>query len=258
MKNKTVVLVQANSEESNELAAYLTAESDFEVVGCAAGGVEGMKLIEEFRPDFALLELCIEGYDGLYLLDKIKDNDIQTQVIVASSYVNDKLIASAVNKGAAFFMVKPFENEALAAHMRKLFEPTYQEQRKFTSNNIRLLEERISNIFLSVGIPPHIKGYPYLREGVMLAVINPDIINNITKQLYPMIGDKFGTTPSKVERAIRHAIEVACNRGKIENINSILGIRAYISSEKPTNGEFIALIADKLLHDGMKNDNDKK
>lgn len=109
------------------------------------------------------------------------------------------------------------------------------------------LDERISNIFVSVGIPAHIKGYQFLREGIKLAVDNPQIINSITKSLYPTIAQHFNTTASKVERAIRHAIEVAWNRGKIENINSIFGVRVYTSSEKPTNGEFIALLADKML-----------
>ena len=109
------------------------------------------------------------------------------------------------------------------------------------------LDEKISNIFINVGIPPHIKGYAYLREGVKMAVDNPGIINNITKKLYPMIGERYSTSASKVERAIRHAIEVAWNRGRIESINNILGVRAYVGAEKPTNGEFIALVADKML-----------
>ena len=109
------------------------------------------------------------------------------------------------------------------------------------------LDERISNIFINVGIPPHIKGYSFLREGVKMAVGDPDIINNITKKLYPKIGEKYDTTASKVERAIRHAIEVAFNRGRIENINNILGVKAFVGAEKPTNGEFIALVADKMI-----------
>ena len=111
----------------------------------------------------------------------------------------------------------------------------------------KTLDERISNIFVTVGIPAHIKGYQFLREGIKLAVDDPPIINAITKSLYPSIARKFGTTSSKVERAIRHAIEVAWNRGKIENINSVFGVKVYNSSEKPTNGEFIALLADKML-----------
>lgn len=109
------------------------------------------------------------------------------------------------------------------------------------------MEERITNIFISVGIPPHIKGYQYLREAIKLSIEDPDIINSITKKLYPSVAEKFATSSSKVERAIRHAIEVGWNRGKIENINSLFGVRVYSQNEKPTNGEFIALVADKLL-----------
>ena len=109
------------------------------------------------------------------------------------------------------------------------------------------LDEKISNIFISIGIPPHIKGYQYLREGIKMAVENPAIINSVTKELYPSIGEKFNTTASKVERAIRHAIEVAWNRGRIDAINAIFGARVYIGSERPTNSEFIALVADKLI-----------
>ncbi len=112
------------------------------------------------------------------------------------------------------------------------------------------LEEKISNIFITVGIPAHIKGYQFLREAIKLAVKQPEIINSITKELYPRVADQFSTSPSKVERAIRHAIEVAWNRGKIENINAVFGIKVYSNNEKPTNGEFIALVADKMLIEG--------
>ena len=114
----------------------------------------------------------------------------------------------------------------------------------------RGLDEKISNIFITVGIPAHIKGYQFLREAIKLAIESPEIINSITKKLYPAIADRFETTASKVERAIRHAIEVAWNRGKIENINSVFGLRVYTSQEKPTNGEFIALVADKMSIEG--------
>ena len=122
--------------------------------------------------------------------------------------------------------------------------------REVAANKSPALDEKISKIFISVGIPPHIKGYSYLREGIKLAVCDPDVINNITKKLYPMIGEKYSTTPSKVERAIRHAIEVAWARGRINNINDLFGVQTYLAGEKPTNGEFIALIADKMLLEG--------
>lgn len=118
------------------------------------------------------------------------------------------------------------------------------------ANFMKAVNEKITNIFLTVGIPAHIKGYQFLREAIKMAIERPEIINSITKKLYPSIAEKFSTTASKVERAIRHAIEVAWNRGKIENINSIFGIKVYSQNEKPTNGEFIALVADKMLLEG--------
>ena len=140
-------------------------------------------------------------------------------------------------------MVKPYSFEILTERIKEIAEKGETVRSDFSPS----LDEKISKIFINVGIPPHIKGYCFLREGVKMAVSDPPIINNITKKLYPMIGEKYKTTPSKVERAIRHAIEVAWNRGRIESINAILGVRAYIGQEKPTNGEFIALIADKML-----------
>jgi len=118
------------------------------------------------------------------------------------------------------------------------------------SSKNRLLEEKITNIFITVGIPAHIKGYHFLREAIKMAIENPEVVNSITKKLYPSIAERFSTSSSKVERAIRHAIEVAWNRGKIENINSLFGIKVYSNNEKPTNGEFIALVADKMLIEG--------
>ena len=112
------------------------------------------------------------------------------------------------------------------------------------------IDERISHIFITVGIPAHIKGYQFLRSAIKLAVENPSIINSITKQLYPAIAKQFATTPSKVERAIRHAIEVGWNRGRADRVNDIFGVKAFDRKDKPTNGEFIALIADKMLLEG--------
>ena len=145
-------------------------------------------------------------------------------------------------------MLKPINLDVLVKRINDLFDT----QNLLVSSHIpanKEIEEKISNIFITVGIPAHIKGYQFLREAIKLAMDNPDIINSITKKLYPSIADKFDTSASKVERAIRHAIEVAWNRGKIENINSIFGLTVYSNNEKPTNGEFIALVADKMLLD---------
>ena len=144
-------------------------------------------------------------------------------------------------------MVKPIDGKVLVGRLGDILDGAVYpiKMRDNTS-----LDEKISKIFISVGIPPHVKGYAYLREGVKMAVASPDVINNITKKLYPGIGEKYSTSASKVERAIRHAIEVAWNRGRIDTINSVFGVRAYVGSDKPTNGEFIALVADKMILEG--------
>ena len=146
-------------------------------------------------------------------------------------------------------MAKPYNFTLLRERMAQLEDGDLPETEQLPLDRFKRssLDEKINKIFINVGIPPHIKGYVFLREGVKMAVEHPEIINDITKKLYPMIGEKYNTTASKVERAIRHAIEVAWNRGRIENINNILGVKAYVGQEKPTNGEFIALVADKML-----------
>ena len=144
-------------------------------------------------------------------------------------------------------MLKPISLESLSKRVTDLCNVSSSFLSNAKAN--KEIEEKISNIFITVGIPAHIKGYQFLREAIKLAMDNPEIINSITKKLYPSIADKFETSASKVERAIRHAIEVAWNRGKIENINNIFGLTVYSNNEKPTNGEFIALVADKMLLD---------
>ena len=179
---------------------------------------------------------------------KIMQQDApNTKVVVLSALASEEIISRTMSLGVKYFMAKPYSFEILKSRLLEI-DSGIKKQKEFDRTRGRVsLEEKISNIFINVGIPPHIKGYSFLREGVKMAVEDPDIINNITKKLYPKIGERFDTSASKVERAIRHAIEVAWNRGRIESINGILGVRAYVGAEKPTNGEFIALVADKML-----------
>ena len=146
-------------------------------------------------------------------------------------------------------MLKPISYNILSKRIVDLFDGNGQNMIISKADSEKEIEEKITNIFITVGIPAHIKGYQFLREAIKLAMENPDIINSITKKLYPSIAERYDTSASKVERAIRHAIEVAWNRGKIENINNIFGLTVYSNNEKPTNGEFIALVADKMLLD---------
>ena len=250
MNKKTVVILQDTKEANDELIEALKNDEVFEVVGSATDGISGIALVSEKRPDFLITGIVLGGYDGISVIEKINETDSRTKIIVLSALCREEIIMKAISSGARYYMAKPYDFSVLRTRMIELD----GEKGDAPKTDYRLgkyrdasLDEKISKIFINVGIPPHIKGYGFLREGVKIAVENPDIINNITKKLYPMIGEKYNTTASKVERAIRHAIEVAWNRGRIESINSILGVRAYVGAEKPTNGEFIALVADKML-----------
>ena len=250
MVKKTVFILQDTKEAIDELVSRFTSDGEYEVIGTSTDGISALSPLAEKKPDFLITGLVLLGYDGLRVMEKIKELNIKTKIIVLSALMREEIVAKAVSLGASYFLAKPYKFSILKERMKSL----EQEKQVATSQPQFLgrirdvsLEEKISKIFINVGIPPHIKGYSFLREGVRLAVEDPEIINNITKRLYPTIGEKYSTSASKVERAIRHAIEVAWNRGRIESINNILGVRAYIGSEKPTNGEFIALVADKML-----------
>ena len=245
MQRKSVFILQDTKESLDALMDKFSSLTDFQVVGGAIDGISAITMIESKKPDVLILELVLSGYDGISVIEKIRAMELSTKIIVLSALCREDVIKQSISSGADYFMAKPFDFEVLLQRIDKILlgkgEQSFQNIRKTS------LEEKISKIFINVGIPPHIKGYSFLREGVKMAVEDPAIINNITKKLYPSIGEKYNTSASKVERAIRHAIEVAWNRGRIDSINSILGVRAYIGAEKPTNGEFIALVADKML-----------
>lgn len=246
MARKTVFILQDTKESVERLKEYLESSGEFEVVGTAIDGISAIPMIAEKKPQILITELVLSGYDGLMVISKIRETDKAVKILALSSMSRDEIVHKTMSLGADYFLAKPCE---LSIIKDRLVEINEKSAEMVLVENIKKekLDEKISKIFINVGIPPHIKGYSFLREGVKMAVNEPDIINNITKKLYPKIGEKFLTTPSKVERAIRHAIEVAWNRGRIDSINNILGVRAYVGAEKPTNGEFIALVADKML-----------
>lgn len=255
MQKKTVFILQDTNEMCNELTSYFNNDNAFEVIGSSFEADLGVQEVLRLKPDFLITEIVLSGYDGIKVLDVIVSSGISTKVIVLSALCREEIILKAINHGAKYFFAKPFNFSVLKERMTELDKDSFEKEGAVYSGEVQQknsLDEKISKIFINVGIPPHIKGYSFLREGVKMAVEDPRIINNITKKLYPMIGEKYQTSASKVERAIRHAIEVAWNRGRIESINGILGVRAYVGKEKPTNGEFIALVADKMLLDGER------
>ena len=226
------------------LGEKLAENERFEIV-FDVDGKDARKYLDANTADVVITELVMSGEDGFALLEKYRD----TKFIVASELKSEVFVIKSLDLGAKYYLLKPVEYNVLEQRILNVYEGAKLSGKVVRQKSVseRTLDERISNIFVSVGIPAHIKGYQFLREGIKLAVDNPPIINSITKSLYPSIAAKFNTTSSKVERAIRHAIEVAWNRGKIENINNIFGVKVYNSAEKPTNGEFIALLADKML-----------
>lgn len=220
--------------------------NEYETLATTSNGEELITLINEKQPDVVVMDIVLTGCDGFKVLESVDTN--KTKIVIQSSLSMDGFINKAISLGAKYYCIKPFDTQTLKDRVSDLFNEIKQSKKYYNSNNH--LEEKITNIFITVGIPAHIKGYQFLREAIKLAIANPEIINSITKKLYPTIAEKYQTSASKVERAIRHAIEVAWNRGKIENINNLFGIKVYSSNEKPTNGEFIALVADKMLIEG--------
>ena len=253
MQQKKIVILESNHDTAQAVAESLRGEG-FEVCGESDDGSEGVELIERTKPDVVLIGLVLKGLDGVGVMDALRERKIPARAIVTGTFADDEIVARVMAKGARYYLMKPLSPPVVAARAKELAAdagkaapaPAVREKRSPAS-----LDEKISGIFISIGIPPHIKGYGYLREGIKMAVEEPSIINNVTKQLYPKIAEKFNTTASKVERAIRHSIEVAWNRQRVDAINAVFGVRVYIGTDKPTNSEFIALVADKLILEGL-------
>lgn len=263
MENKLSILIaDENKDCVDKLKTALSDNAHIKSVQIAKDGEETLSMISNENFDVVIMDVILAGIDGFAVIEKAKQLDNKSKFIVVTSLSSDAFIQKAMSLGVEYYMIKPVSEEVVIKRIIDLYEisdsnkesPVKEikaiknEQSKISKN--KLLEEKITNIFITVGIPAHIKGYYFLREAIKMAIENPEIINSITKQLYPSIAERFETSASKVERAIRHAIEVAWNRGKIENINSVFGVKVYSNNEKPTNGEFIALVADKMLIEG--------
>ena len=227
-----------------DIAENLKNNQNFEIeFDCADGRAQ--QYLQNCQADLVMCDLIMEGVDGFTLLEQYPN----VKFVVASQLKSEVFILKALELGALEYIVKPVDDAVLEFRLKKCLETKAVNTKHVRTKSFaeKTLDERLANIFISVGIPAHIKGYQFLREGIKLAVDNPGIINSITKGLYPAIALRHKTTASKVERAIRHAIEVAWARGKIENLNSLFGVKVYSQNDKPTNGEFIALLCDKML-----------
>ncbi len=252
MKTNSVVLLESNSAVLAQLKEGFADKERFTLLYAGDDGDEGIKQILRLKPDIVIVGMFLKGTDGSGVIRAVNKTWPDAKII-ATGLSNDELIERAMAEGAMYYLIKPFSIQAALERIDEIIKdkPKMESQIAVHHRKPVSVEEKISEIFISIGIPPHIKGYSYLREGIRLSIEKPYFINGITKELYPTIAKKFSTTPSKVERAIRHAIEVAWNRGRIEAINAIFGTRLYLGTEKPTNSEFIALVADKLILENM-------
>lgn len=259
-----IIIADDNTDFVNTLIGHLQKEDDIEIVGVAKDGLEACEQIAQKVPDVALLDVIMPHLDGLGVLENIQSSNMEKipMCIMLSAAGQDKITQRAISLGAEYYVVKPFDIELLIKRIRdfkfyqpgtvrggfsyKETKPQYIEMAPESKKNEDNLEALVTNLIHEVGVPAHIKGYQYLREAIMMVINDIDVINQITKQLYPDIADKFNTTPSRVERAIRHAIEVAWGRGDGQTVENIFGYTISAAKGKPTNSEFIAMIADKL------------
>ncbi len=240
---RKVLLADANEEFRNVLREEIEKTERFTVVGSTGNGTEVLDLVCKQQPDLLVMDVVLPGQEGLNVLRKIKEeNTAVPKVILLSAFCGDQVVAEARDLGVSYFLPKPCEVNALLDRMSAVFgRPSMPEDHASSLKNM------VTSVIHEIGVPAHIKGYQYLREAIMITVEDMDVINAVTKVLYPAVADRFATTPSRVERAIRHAIEVAWDRGDLETLQKYFGYTVSNAKGKPTNSEFIAMIADRLL-----------
>ncbi|MCI2106171.1 MAG: sporulation transcription factor Spo0A [Intestinimonas sp.] len=243
---KRIMLADADEGFRTVLADTLGEEADMDVVASTGDGQEATRMIGELMPDVLIMDLILPHTDGLELLDQM-DSTRKPKVLILSSCSRGGMIGLAMDRGADYCMLKPCKLSAVMERIRQLCTPRKAEDPSFSSGRVHSsLESLVTAIIHEIGVPAHIKGYQYLREAIIMTVEDMDVINAVTKVLYPEVAKKFGTTASRVERAIRHAIEVAWDRGDLETLQKYFGYTVSNAKGKPTNSEFIAMIADRL------------
>ena len=246
---RTVLLVDANEEFRTMLREIIDATEIFTVVGSVGDGAKALELAEQESPDLILMDVVLPGVDGFGVLKRLREQEGEMpKVILVSAFCTDSAVTEAVELGASYFLPKPVEQNALLDRMAAVFGQKAPEEEHPAE-----LKNLVTSVIHEIGVPAHIKGYQYLREAIMIAVDDMDVINAVTKVLYPEVAKRFNTTPSRVERAIRHAIEVAWDRGDLETLQKYFGYTVSNAQGKPTNSEFIAMIADRLVLEQKNN-----
>jgi len=258
MEKLNIAIADDNALMVQLLDQIVSSDEELRVVGKAGNGEELIEIIREKKPDVVLMDIIMPKLDGLAVLDRVNhEPDIKKPAfIVISAVGQEKTTEDAFDLGADYYILKPFDRETVLKRIKRArvrrsgfaaarikAAETTSDGREYTERN---LETDVANIIHEVGVPAHIKGYQYLRDAIIMSVTDMEMLNSITKILYPTIAKQHQTTPSRVERAIRHAIEVAWSRGKMDTIEELFGYTVSGGKGKPTNSEFIALIADKI------------
>ena len=254
MEQLSVAIADDNQTILNVLGEIVSSDKELDLVGKAKNGEEMCQIIKDRQPDVVLLDLIMPKMDGLTVMEKVgQDRTIRKRpyFIVITAVGQEKITEDAFNKGANYYIMKPFNNQMLLERIKSVRNMARGSDRKCEDGHAETvsgenLETRVTNMLHEIGIPAHIKGYHYLRDAIIMAVNDMDVLNAITKILYPTVAKKYQTTSSRVERAIRHAIEVAWSRGKLDTLDELFGYTVSTGKGKPTNSEFIALIADTI------------
>ena len=255
MEHLNVAIADDNQRILDMLETVISMDKELNLVGKAKNGEEMCQIIKDKKPDVVLLDLIMPKMDGLTVMEQVgQDKNVNKRpyFIVVTAVGQERITEDAFNKGANYYIMKPFNNEMLLNRIksvRKMFRNNDKKNEDIKSENAvngENLENRVTNMLHEIGIPAHIKGYHYLRDAIIMAVEDMDVLNAITKILYPTVAKKYQTTSSRVERAIRHAIEVAWSRGKLDTLDELFGYTVSTGKGKPTNSEFIALIADTI------------
>lgn len=255
MEKLNVAIADDNEKMVEMLGKLIDEDKELELVGKAHNGEEICRIIQNKEPDVVVLDIIMPKVDGLSVMEKMhQDRTIKKMpsFIVVSAVGQERITEDAFNLGASYYILKPFDNEMLLSRIKNVRGlPVRRREGGMAAEGRAAQQERnleldVTNIIHEIGVPAHIKGYQYLRDAIILSVEDMEMLNSITKILYPTIAKKYQTTPSRVERAIRHAIEVAWSRGKMDTIDELFGYTVSNGKGKPTNSEFIALIADKI------------
>jgi two-component system response regulator (stage 0 sporulation protein A) len=259
LKEIRVAIADDNKDFVDILHDYFERQDDFTIVGTASNGLEAVDLITSESPDILILDIIMPHLDGIGVLERMNKADYlqRPKTILLTAFGQETMIQRAIELGADYFILKPFDLDTLGNRMRQLMDTNVPVVKPSSSSpaiigyqqpliRSRNLDLEVTNIIHQMGVPAHIKGYQYLRDAILLVINEINFLGAVTKELYPHIAEKYQTTPSRVERAIRHAIELAWDRGNVDMMNKFFGYTINIERGKPTNSEFIAMVADKL------------